>query len=237
MQQGLNIHFMIDTFFVALSGVPVTLFVTAVALLIAIPAGFLLALSRVNEIPVIRQITMVYVSFVRGTPIIVQIFITYASVPLILTALFEKYGIQANIYDIHPIWYAFIVFSFSTTAILSEVFRSSLGTVDRGQLEAAQSVGLTSFQAFRRILIPQALVSALPNLATATVNLIKATSLGYAMSLQEITLKAKVAANAGYHYIEAYIDIFLVYLILCSLVEFAFKWYERRASRYKVHHA
>ncbi|RSK29695.1 amino acid ABC transporter permease [Bhargavaea beijingensis] len=233
----MNIHFMIDTFFVALSGVPVTLFVTAVALLIAIPAGFLLALSRVNEIPVIRQITMVYVSFVRGTPIIVQIFITYASVPLILTALFEKYGIQANIYDIHPIWYAFIVFSFSTTAILSEVFRSSLGTVDRGQLEAAQSVGLTSFQAFRRILIPQALVSALPNLATATVNLIKATSLGYAMSLQEITLKAKVAANAGYHYIEAYIDIFLVYLILCSLVEFAFKWYERRASRYKVHHA
>jgi len=237
VQQGLNIHFMIDTFFVALSGVPVTLFVTAVALLIAIPAGFLLALSRVNEIPVIRQITMVYVSFVRGTPIIVQIFITYASVPLILTTLFEKYGIQANIYDIHPIWYAFIVFSFSTTAILSEVFRSSLGTVDRGQLEAAQSVGLTSFQAFRRILIPQALVSALPNLATATVNLIKATSLGYAMSLQEITLKAKVAANAGYHYIEAYIDIFLVYLILCSLVEFAFKWYERRASRYKVHHA
>lgn len=234
MQQGLNIEFMIDTFFVALSGVPITLAVTAVALLIAIPAGFLLALSRVNEIPVIRQITRVYVSFVRGTPIIVQIFITYASVPLLLTAFFEKYGIRANVYDVHPIWYAFIVFSFSTTAILSEVFRSSLGTVDRGQLEAAQSVGLTSFQAFRRIIIPQALVSALPNLATATVNLIKATSLGYAMSLQEITLKAKVAANAGYNYIEAYIDIFLVYLILCSLVEFAFKWYERRASRYKV---
>nr|WP_213423809.1 amino acid ABC transporter permease [Bhargavaea massiliensis] len=228
---------MIDTFFVALSGVPVTLFVTAVALLTAIPAGFLLALSRVNEIPVIRQITKVYVSFVRGTPIIVQIFITYASVPLLLTALFERYDIQANVYDIHPIWYAFIVFSFSTTAVLSEVFRSSLGTVDRGQLEAAQSVGLTSFQAFRRIIIPQALVSALPNLATATVNLIKATSLGYAMSLQEITLKAKVAANAGYNYIEAYIDIFLVYLILCSIVEFAFKWYERRASRYKVQHA
>jgi L-cystine transport system permease protein len=237
VQQGLNIPFMIDTFFVALSGVPVTLAVTAVALLIAVPAGFLLALSRINEIPVLRQVTRVYVSFVRGTPIIVQIFITYASVPLLLTALFEKYGIQANVYDVHPIWYAFIVFSFSTTAILSEVFRSSLGTVDRGQLEAAQSVGLTSFQAFRRIIIPQALVSALPNLATATVNLIKATSLGYAMSLQEITLKAKVAANAGYNYIEAYIDIFLVYLILCSLVEFAFKWYERRVSRYKVQHA
>ncbi|SIT92734.1 amino acid ABC transporter permease [Edaphobacillus lindanitolerans] len=236
MQQSLNIPFLIDTFFTALSGVPITLAVTAVAMLIAVPAGFLLALSRVNEVPVLREITKVYVSFVRGTPIIVQIFITYASVPLILTALFEKYGIQANVYELNPIWYAFIVFSFSTTAILSEVFRSALSTVDRGQLEAAWSVGLTGFQSFRRIIIPQALVSALPNLATATVNLIKATSLGYALSLQEITLKAKVAANAGYNYIEAYIDIFLVYLILCSVVEFAFKKYEQRAARFRVQH-
>ncbi|MET3576414.1 amino acid ABC transporter permease [Bhargavaea ullalensis] len=237
MQQSLNIPFLIETFFTALSGVPVTLAVTAVALLLSVPAGFLLALSRIREIPVLRELAKVYVSFVRGTPIIVQIFITYASVPLFLTAFFEKYGIRANVYEINPIWYAFIVFTFSTTAILSEVFRSALATVDRGQLEAAWSVGLTGFQAFRRIIVPQALVSALPNLATATVNLIKATSLGYALSLQEITLKAKVAANAGYNYIEAYIDIFLVYLILCMLVEFAFKKYEQRASRFMVRHA
>ncbi|MDV2888226.1 amino acid ABC transporter permease, partial [Alkalihalophilus pseudofirmus] len=82
------------------------------------------------------------------------------------------------------------------------------------QLEAAYSVGLTNVQAFRRIIIPQVLVTALPNICTATVNLIKATSLGYAMSLQEITLRAKVAANVGYNYVEAYLDIFLVYLIL-----------------------
>ena len=60
----------------------------------------------------------------------------------------------------------------------------------------------------------------MPNICTATVNLIKATSLGYAMSLPEITLKAKVAANVGYNYVEAYIDIFIVYLILCSVVEY-----------------
>lgn len=75
---------------------------------------------------------------------------------------------------------------------------------------------------------------ALPNICTATVNLIKATSLGYALSLQEITLKAKVAANVGYNYVEAYIDIFLVYLILCSLVEYLFKRYEKRVSRFKA---
>ena len=103
-----------------------------------------------------------------------------------------------------------------------------------GQLEAAYSVGLTTSQAYRRIIIPQMLVSAMPNLCTATINLIKATSLGYAISLQEITLKAKVAANVGYNYLEAYIDIFIVYLILCITVEYLFKVFEKRLSRYKA---
>ncbi|MET0959601.1 MAG: amino acid ABC transporter permease [Psychrobacillus psychrotolerans] len=233
MSEGLNYTFLIDTFFVALSGVPITLLVTIVALLIALPLGFLLALTRINQVPVLNWFSRIYVSFVRGTPIIIQIFIVYASVPLMLSLFFERYNININVYDINPIWYAFIVFSFSTTAILIEVFRSALSTVNKGQLEAAQSVGLSNFQAYRRIVIPQALVVALPNICTATVNLIKATSLGYAMSLQEITLKAKVAANVGYNYVEAYIDIFLVYIILCSLVEYGFKLYEKRLRRYK----
>ncbi|MGB2872736.1 amino acid ABC transporter permease [Psychrobacillus psychrotolerans] len=233
MSEGLNYTFLIDTFFIALSGVPITLLVTIVALLIALPLGFLLALTRINQVPVLNWFSRIYVSFVRGTPIIIQIFIVYASVPLILSLFFEKYNININVYNINPIWYAFIVFSFSTTAILIEVFRSALSTVNKGQLEAAQSVGLSNFQAYRRIVIPQALVVALPNICTATVNLIKATSLGYAMSLQEITLKAKVAANVGYNYVEAYIDIFLVYIILCSLVEYGFKIYEKRLRRYK----
>lgn len=233
MSEGLNYTFLIDTFFIALSGAPITLLVTVVALLIALPLGFLLALTRINQVPVLNWFSRIYVSFVRGTPIIIQIFIVYASVPLILSLFFERYNININVYDINPIWYAFIVFSFSTTAILIEVFRSALSTVNKGQLEAAQSVGLSNFQAYLRIVIPQALVVALPNICTATVNLIKATSLGYAMSLQEITLKAKVAANVGYNYVEAYIDIFLVYIILCSLVEYGFKLYEKRLRRYK----
>ncbi|WP_313892062.1 amino acid ABC transporter permease [Psychrobacillus sp.] len=233
MAEGLNYTFLFDTFFIALSGVPIALFVTIVSMLIALPLGFLLALTRINQVPVLNRFSQVYVSFVRGTPIIIQIFIVYASIPLILSSLFEKYNMNINVYDVNPIWYAFIVFSFSTTAILIEVFRSALNTVNKGQLEAAQSIGLSNFQAYRRIVIPQALVVALPNICTATVNLIKATSLGYAMSLPEITLKAKVAANVGYNYVEAYIDIFLVYIILCSVVEYGFKLYEKRLRKYK----
>ncbi|MED3551624.1 amino acid ABC transporter permease [Cytobacillus praedii] len=234
MSEGLDYKFLVDTFFVALSGVPIALAITIVALLVALPFGFILALTRINRIPVLHQFAQIYVSFVRGTPIIVQIFIVYSSIPLLLDSIFTKYNLEMNVYDVNPIWYAFIVFSFNTTAILIEVFRSAISTVSKGQLEAAQSVGLTNVQAFRRIIIPQTLVVALPNICTATVNLIKATSLGYALSLQEITLRAKVAANVGYNYVEAYIDIFLVYLILCSLVEYAFKRYEKRLIKYKA---
>ena len=229
----INVDFLIDTFFVALSGVPVALLVTCVSLIIAIPLGFSLALTRINEIPVLKTLTKIYVSFVRGTPVIIQIFVLYSSIPLLLDSFFKKYNIDYAIYDVNPLWYAYIIFSFNTAAVLSEVFRSALQTVPKGQLEAAHAVGLTTAQAYRRIVIPQALVAALPNLCTATINLIKATSLGYAISLQEITLKAKVAANVGYNYLEAYIDIFIVYLILCMTVEYLFKLSERRLSRYK----
>ena len=237
MSTAFNGKFFIETFFVALSGVPITLLVTIVALIIAVPLSFLLALTRIHKTPIIQRITQVYVSFVRGTPILIQIFIIYSSIPLILKIIFKKYDIGIDIYKINPIWYAFIIFSFSTTALLIEVFRSALSTVDKGQLEAAHSVGLTTFQAYCRIIIPQALVVAMPNITSTIVNLIKATSLGYALSLSEITLKAKVAANVGYNYIEAYLDIFIVYLILCSIVEYLLKRYEKYLSKYKVAHS
>lgn len=227
-------QFLLDTFFVALSGVPVALIVTVSSLVVAIFFGFLLALARIYEIPGLNAFAKLYISFVRGTPIIIQIFVLYATIPLLLNGLFEKYQIEYPIYEIHPLWYAFIIFSFNTTAVLIEVFRSALQTVPIGQMEAAHAVGLTTGQAYRRIIIPQALVAAMPNLCTATINLIKATSLGYAISLQEITLKAKVAANLGYNYLEAYLDIFIVYLFICVAVEHLFKWYEKRLSRYKV---
>ena len=114
----INVPFLIDTFFVALSGVPVALLVTVVSLLIAVPIGFFLALTRINQIPVINTIAKIYVSFVRGTPIIIQIFVLYSFIPLMLNGIFKKYNIEYSVYDINPLWYAFIIFAFNTAAVL-----------------------------------------------------------------------------------------------------------------------
>lgn len=183
-----------------------------------------------KRIPVIHQLIGIYLSFIRGTPVIIQIFVLYNSIPLLIAGVAKG---KFDVYAIHPIWYAFVIFSFGMAAIVAEIVRGALQTVDKGQLEAAYSVGLTVPQAYRRIILPQMLTAALPNLCTATVNLVKATSLGYAIALPEITLRTKVAANAGYHYVEAYTAIFIVYLLICLLIEYAFHKTEQRVRRYQ----
>lgn len=229
-----DLDFFVDTFFLALTGLPTTLKITAITLLISIPVGFLLALARIYRVPVIARIAAIYISFIRGTPIVVQILVIYSLMPSILAVVFTSLHIQIDVFAINPILYAYIVFSMNTIAILAEVFRSALYTVNKDQLEAAQSIGLTVFQSYRRIIIPQALIAAVPNICTATMNLVKATSLAFLMTVKDVTAVAKVEAGFGYNYLEAYLDVWIIYLIVCSLVELTFNIVEKNLKTYKT---
>ena len=207
--------FLVKTFLLLWKAVPVTLLITAVSLVTGSILGFFIAIARIRKIKVLSQICSVYVSFIRGTPVVLQILAVYSLVPSALNAFFKKTGSSIDVFAINPIFYAFFVFSLSMAAILSEVFRSALLTVNRGQLEAGYTSGLTYAQTFRRIIIPQALVAALPNLCNATVSLIKNTSLAFMMTVKDITAVAKIEASYGYNYLEAYLDIFVIYIIIC----------------------
>lgn len=230
----MNLEFLYRTFFVVLRGLPVTLFLTAASLILAMPFSVGIALARKNKIAVLDKVCAVYVSFIRGTPMILQIYVVYNLVPGILAVLFEKQNISYPVYEINPMVYAVLIFSLSTAATMSEVIRSALAAVDERQLEAALSIGLNSRQAYARIIFPQALVTAVPNLCTLVVNLIKSTSLAFAMTVQDITAIAKIEASSGYNYIEAYLDIFLVYLLLCASVEKLFKYLEKGLKKYRA---
>ncbi|TCL60014.1 amino acid ABC transporter membrane protein 2 (PAAT family) [Kineothrix alysoides] len=229
----MNWTFLYQTLILVLHGIPMTLFLTEVSLLFSVPLAFGIALVRKNNVAVLDKICAAYVSFIRGTPVILQIYVIYNIVPSILAVLFEMWGIDYPVYEINPVIYAIIIFSLSTSATMSEVIRSALATVDKGQYEAAVTIGLSGRQAYFRIVFPQALVAAVPNLCTLVVNLIKSTSLAFAMTVQDITAIAKIEAASGYNYIEAYLDIFIVYLVLCSAVEQIFKLVECRLKRYK----
>lgn len=230
----LNWQFMKETFFSTAKGVPVTLELTCVALLISFPLGFFLALGKMGNRRTVKKLVTFYVSFVRGTPIVLQILFVYSLLPSLLNHIIKNVlGLSFNVFDINPIIYAFFVFSFNTVAVLGETFRSALLTVNHGQMEAALAAGLNKAQAYLRIIIPQALVAALPNICNVTVNLLKSTSLAYMMTVKDITAIAKLNAAKGYNYIEAYIVIFFIYILLCTAVQLLFHVVETVLSAYR----
>ena len=212
----LDFSYLIKTFWLCVKAIPVTLEITIVSLLLALIPALLIALARIHKVKVLDLLCRIFVSFIRGTPIVLQILIVYSIMPSLLNSFVKSAGWSINVFEIN------------SSATLSEVFRSAISSVDRGQLEAALSIGETRFQAFRRVIFPQALVSALPNLCSTTVILIKNTSLAFMMTVREITGVAKIEAAYGYNYVESYIDIFVIYIAVCLAVELVFRRIERR---------
>jgi L-cystine transport system permease protein len=224
---------MIKTFWLALRAVPVTLQITVVSLAVALPLGFGMALARIYRVKVLGELSALYISFIRGTPIVLQILIVYSLLPSLLNGIVKSRGWAINIFDLNPIIYAYAVFSLNNAASLAELFRSGISAVDKGQHEAALATGLSPFQSYVRIVIPQALVSALPNMCNLTITLIKNTSLAFIMTVKDITAAAKIEASYGYNYMEAYVDIFIIYIIICALAQFAFHRVEGYFGAYK----
>ncbi len=223
----LNTEFMIEAFKASLSGIPVTLGITVVSLMISMPLALMMAIKKINSKGPLSFLINTYVSIVRSTPMVLQILLLYSLLPSFLNFFIKQVlKIDFNIFKIPAIYYAYTVFSLNTTAILSEVFRSALLTVDKGQLEAGLSVGLSKFLTYIRIIIPQALVVALPNICNVTVGLLKSSSLAFFMTVQDITAIAKLKAAYAYNYIEAYSIIFILYIILCTMVQLVFKYIE-----------
>lgn len=230
----IDYNFLARTFLKTFKAAPVSLEITFVSLLLAIIPAFLIAIIRIKKIPVLNQLSIVYVSFIRGTPIVLQILVLYSILPSLLNAYFKKIGSTVNVFDLNPIIYAFTVFALNSTATLSEVFRSALSAVNKGQYEAGISIGLSPIQTYRRIIIPQAIKSAIPNICNLTISVLKNTSLAFIMTVKDITAVAKLEAAPGYNYIEAYTDIFFVYIIICLIIQWIFKVVEKKLNFYGV---
>ncbi|MDY2966454.1 MAG: amino acid ABC transporter permease [Megasphaera massiliensis] len=231
----LDYGFMIETFYKIWDGIGVTLGLTALSLLIALPISFYMAVIRLRGHKLGTGITRFYISFVRGTPLVLQILLMYSLLPSFLNFALKSMGSSFNIFEsVNPFWYAVIVFSLNTIALLAEVFRSALMSIDKGQMEAGVSVGLSEWQTYRQIIIPQALVVALPAVSNITVNLIKGTSLAFLMTVKDVLAIGKIAASYGYNYIEAYLDVFVVYIIVCTIVQLVYRIAEKRIGAFRA---
>ena len=224
----MDLNYIVNTFLVTLKGIPVTLIIMVVAILLSFIPALLLALGQIYKVRGVRTFSVIYLAFIRATPPILLILFFYSLFPSLLNQIFKSLGSQVDVFKFNPLYYAFIIYSLMTTGSLSEILRSAILTVDKGQLEAAQAIGLTNFQAYRRIVFPQALRSALPNLANLVVNLVKGTSLVFVMTVKDITALAKIEASHSYQYSESYLVIFVIYLIICGLIQWIFRGLEKR---------
>jgi L-cystine transport system permease protein len=211
-----------------LAAIPTTLELTVVTVLISLPISFGVAIARMKRVPVLNRVLGVYISFTRAIPPILLILIIFNSVPSLLAALFAKLDLGISIFDMNPIVYAFIFFIFYYTAVLSEVLRAALSAVDKGQLEAALSIGMTELQAYLRIIIPQALTASIPVFCSTVIDIVKMTSLAFAMTVVDITAVAKIEAGLYLAFIEAYIDLAVVYFVLVFVIERLFRQAEKR---------
>ena len=226
----MDLNYIVNTFLVTLKGIPVTLIIMVVAILLSFIPALLLALGQIYKVRGVRTFSVVYLAFIRATPPILLILFFYSLFPSLLNQIFKSLGSQVDVFKFNPLYYAFIIYSLMTTGSLSEILRSAILTVDKGQLEAAQATGLTNFQAYRRIVFPQALRSALPNLANLVINLVKGTSLVFVMTVKDITALAKIEASHSYQYSESYLVIFVIYLIICGLIQWIFRDLEKRSA-------
>ncbi len=215
------------------TGIPISLSIACIAFLFGILIGFAIALIKIFKVPVLRRVVGVYVSFMRGTPLLVQIFLAYYGIPLVIRYLSEIYGWQIDISQIPAIVFMYVSFSLNVGAYLSETIRAAMLSVGKGQIEAAESIGMTTAQILRRIIIPQAAVVALPNMGNTFIALLKDTSLAFAASVPEIIGQAKISAARTSNFFEAYIVAALMYWIICIVFEQLLRMSERRLRKHE----
>lgn len=202
-----------------LSGLQMTLFISAVTLVFALIGGLALALLDLSRFAALRVVGLAIGEIVRNTPILVQLLWVYYVLPIVFNV------------GISSLSAIVIGLSVYMAAFISEVYRAGIQAVPKGHREAAQVLGLTAVQSFRRIVLPQAIRLTLPPLASNFVQLIKFSSLGAVISVSEITRRGMELSSSTFRPLEIFSFIALVYFFICWPLAMAIRIWERRLAR------
>ncbi|MGF7159430.1 His/Glu/Gln/Arg/opine family amino acid ABC transporter permease subunit [Rhodoligotrophos appendicifer] len=198
----LNFEVIGDYWQVFLRGLSLTVFLTLVTMVLATVMAIPLALARLSELKLIRWPANVFVEFMRATPLILQLIYIYYVLP---TA-----GIRLD-----PITAAITGLSLHYAAYLSEVFRGGIQSIQKGQLEAALSLGLSRYLAFRKVILPQATRVVLPTLGNYLISLFKDTSLASVVTVQELMFSGQIIAARNFQYFTVYTVTAILYFAVC----------------------
>lgn len=231
MPKLFDISYVIEGIPELLPYLPITLEIVLVSALFALLLGFVVAVVKIKEIPVAKTIASVYVSYMRGTPLLVQLYVAYYGIPMIVEYSNFYFGTDYSINDISSMIFVIFAFSLNEAAYASETIRAALLAVDKGQIEAGESIGLTPRQVFFYIILPESLKIAIPSLGNIFIGLLKGTSLAFVCAVVEMTAASKLIAGRNLRFFEMYISLSLIYWSLSIISAQFFRYIEKRLHR------
>lgn len=226
-----RIKYFIEYFIKLLPYLRVTFAYVLWGLLIGGLTGFVFAAFKVSKSRILRAIGNVYTAIFRSIPPVVLLFLVYYGIPMLSESIF---GISLRKRNV--LFFVVITVSFLATASISEIMRSAYKSVDAGQYEAAVSIGLSPWQALKRIVFPQTIYHALPSFGNLVIYLIKEGSLGFTIGLVDIFGKANTLNQNSYsnYILEIYLSLALIYWLVAIAVERILKLIENRVSIHKI---
>ncbi len=203
------------------AGLHYTITLTLISFALGLVLAVAVALVRLWKIPVLSQIAGIYVWVIRGTPLLVQLFIIFYGLPNI--------GVEFD-----PFPAAIIAFSLNVGAYNSEVVRGAIQSISNGQWEAAYSLGMTRGQALGRIILPQAARVSVPPLSNSFISLVKDTSLAFTITVIDMFQVAKQIASTTYEPLLVYSEVAILYLVLCTVLNALQNVMEKRLARFST---
>jgi len=210
-------------------GLPLTILLSTLSIVLAFPIALLVALGRRSNLPAIRALCTLYVELVRGVPLISVLFMASFMFPLFLP--------QGMTIDV--LVRVLVGITLFAAAYLAEVIRGGLQAVPKGQVEAAATLGLSYWQTQRKIVLPQALAMVVPSIMNSFISILKDTSLVSIVSLYELTGSMDIALNSDANWkpfkLQAYFFIALIYFTLCFTMSRYSRWVEARLNQSKQH--
>lgn len=212
--------FMLEALPHLLGFLPTTLYLAVVAMLIAVGLGLVLAVLRFTRVPVLNQLAYVYISFFRGVPSLVLLFLLYFGVPTVIPAASAMGAMTA----------AIIGLGFKNAAYMAEIFRAGLLSVDSGQVEAGLATGLSHRRIYARYVLPQAFHNALPATGNQFIGLIKETSIVFTLGITEMFAASQMFAASNFRYFESYLTVGLLYWAVVVIIGFLLGALEKRLS-------
>ncbi|HEY4550568.1 MAG TPA: amino acid ABC transporter permease [Bacillus sp. (in: firmicutes)] len=205
-----------------LQGAIVTIEIAVIGVIFGSLLGILFGLGRVSRNPLLSRISQFYIWVIRGTPLLLQLFVIHFAIPSAFPAL-----------TLPPFVSACIALSINAAAYIAEIARGAIQSIDKGQMEAARSLGLSSSQSMRRVIIPQAFRRMLPPLGNEFIALIKESSLVSTIALYDLLRTGQQIISSTYRYTEVFFLVGLIYLLLTTIMSYIVRKIENKVGAYE----